>query len=144
MAAYDAPDDSVQIRDFTIKQKLTQFRIDDDVFSAYRVVSLPLMQSLVRVSSNISRLLKEEKYEVIFELFDAILEPDSAKRFRERALSIGDDAISINEQVLPILHYLMEEFGLRPTRSSLASSSGLPEENSGTSSMVGSAHITSN
>lgn len=132
-------DDTVEIKDFTIKQKLIRFRVDNDVFTAHRILSLPLMQSLLKISSNISAVMKEENYEVIFDLFDAILEPESALRFRQRAMSIGVDALDVKAQLLPIMHYIIESAGLRPTQPSLTSSDGLRDGNSGTSLTDGSA-----
>lgn len=131
--------DTVEIRDFTIRQKKVKFRIDDDVFEAYAILGLPLLQELVATSKKLGAMIEDQNYGAFFEIFDKILYPDSAKRFRERAESIGDDAIDVKRQLLPVLYFLLEEYGVRPTQPSLSSSSGSPSENSGTTSTAGSS-----
>jgi hypothetical protein len=135
-SAYDG--DHVIIKDFTIKEKRIAFRIDDDVFEAYGVLGVPLLQELVEMSEGLSKMVSEKKYDGIFDIFGKILYPDSAKRFKERGLAIGDDAIDVRRQVLPILHYLLEKYGVRPTQPSSSSSTGSPDEIDGTSSTLGS------
>ncbi len=132
-------EDIAQIRDFTIKQKKLPFRIDDDVFEAYAILGLPLLQDLVAVTKQIGDMLKEQKYDALFDLFDQLLYPESAKRFRERAESRGDDAIDVKRQLMPILYFLLEEYGVRPTQPSSDSSTGSPSEPGGTSSTAGSS-----
>lgn len=140
-AAFPVPQvdsDAVSIRDFTIRQKKIQFRVDEDIFDAYAILGLPLLQELVNISKGMSKLVDEGKYEAVFDVFDKLLYPDSAKRFRERATSLGDDAIDVRKQLMPILHYLLEEYGVRPTEPSSASSTGLPSGTGGTSFTAGS------
>ena len=133
------PDDNVQIRDFTIKQKKVPFRVDDDIFEAYAILGLPLLQDLVATTKQIATMLQEQKYDSLFDLFDKLLYPESAKRFRQRAESSGEDAIDVKRQLLPILYFLLEEYGVRPTQSSSDSSTGLPSETGGTPSTAGSS-----
>lgn len=145
-AAFAAPspgDDNVQIRDFTIKQKKIQFRIDEDVFHAYAILGLPLLQELVQVSKSIGKMIDDQRYEGIFDVFDKMLYPASAERFRERAGAIGDDALDVRKQLMPILHFLLEEYGVRPTQPSSDSSGSLPSGTSGTSSTAGSSLVDS-
>lgn len=136
-------DDTINIRDFTIKKKHVQFKIDDDVFTAHAILGLPLMQNMVRVSKNMRDLVTEERFDALFDVFDQLLTPDSARRFRERAMSIGDDAIDLREQLIPILHYLLESYGIRPTRPSSDSLTGLPSETDGTTLTDGFAQTVS-
>lgn len=132
-------DGTIDIKDFTIKRKRIQFKVDDDVFTAHAVLGLPHMQHMIRVSKNMRDLITDEKFDAIFDVFDQLLTPDSAKRFRERVFSSGDDAIDVREQLIPILHYLLEAYGVRPTQLSSDSSSGSPNEIDGTTLMDGSA-----
>ena len=139
--AFAPPQDTdvVQIRDFTIRQKKIKFKIDEDVFEAYAILGLPLLQEIVQTSKKLGAMVEEQNYNAFFEIFDKILYPESAKRFRTRAESIGDDAIDVKRQLLPVLYYLLEEYGVRPTQPSLDSSSGLPSGISGTTSTPGSS-----
>lgn len=131
--------DTVQIRDFTIKQKSVKFRVDDDIFEAYAILGLPLLQDLVQVSKTIGDMLREQKYDALFDLFDNVLFPDSAKRFRQRATSKGVEAIDVKRQLMPIFYYLMEEYGMRPTQPSSDSLTSSPNGTDGTTSTAGSS-----
>lgn len=130
-------DDSVEIRDFTIKRKRIKFKIDDDVFEATAILSIPLMHELVKVGKNVQQLVGEQKFDSVTSVFQKILLPASAKRFGERLDAIYDDALDIKEQVIPVLYYLMEQYGVRPTQPSSDSSTGSPSETDGTTSTAG-------
>jgi hypothetical protein len=136
-------DDAVSIKDFTVKRKRIAFRVDNDVFEAYAVLGLPLLQDLMETSKTLQTMLKEQNFEALFTLFDKLLFPDSAKRFRERAMATGDDAIGVQTQLVPILHFLLEEYGLRPTQPSSESSAGSPSGTDGTTSTAGSSQLDS-
>lgn len=131
------PDDAINIKDFTIKRKRIAFKIDDDVFEAYAVLGLPLLQDLMHAVKSMQEMIKEQKFEALFTLFDKLLFPASAQRFRERAMSTGDDAIGVQSQLIPVLYYLLEEYGLRPTQPSSGSSTGSSSETDGTTSTGG-------
>ena len=135
-SAYDG--DHIKIRDFTIKKKRIPFRLDDDVFEAYGVLGVTLLQELVDVASSLSDMVAAKKYDGIFDVFSRILYPEHAQRFRERGLAIGDEAIDVKRQLIPILYYLLEEYGVRPTQPSSSSSGGSPGEIDGTSFTPGS------
>lgn len=134
----DPEDDTVQIRDFTIKKKYVKFKIDNDVFTGHTVLGLPLMQELIGVSKNMGKAIENEQYDTFFDIFDKLLVPASAQRFRERATSAGDDGIDVKRQLLPIIYYLLEEFGIRPTQQSSVSPTGSPNGTGGTTSTAGS------
>ena len=110
-------DNSVDLKDFSIAEKRISFKVDDDIFDAYTVLSIPAMQDLVLLSKDISKLVENENYEPILKIFDVLLSEKSAARFRERlSAKNGDDALDLRRQVIPILHYLLERYGLRPTQ----------------------------
>lgn len=131
------PDDEVEIRDFTLKVKRIKFKIDDDVFEAYAALSLPLMQKLIKTAKTLGNMVKEEKFDGITAIFDELLHPESAARFKQRVQSIGDDAIDVKQQLIPILYHLLEKYGVRPTQLSSDSSTGLSSETDGITSMAG-------
>lgn len=137
---FTPPDEEeVEIRDFTIKKKRIKFKIDDDVFEATNILGVSTMQDLVNTASELQEMLKNKDFTGLEKLFSELLLPDSAKRFNERMRAKGDEAIDVRRQLLPIIHYLLERFGLRPTQPSLASPAGSPSEANGTSSTAGSS-----
>lgn len=137
------PQDEVEIRDFTIKRKRIPFKVDDDKFEAYGRLSVPLMQQLIKAAKNLSNIAEKEDFGAIYGIFDQVLYPESATRFRERAESLGDDAIDVKEQLMPIIHYLLERYGVRPTQPSSDSSTGSPSGTDGTTSTAGQPQVES-
>lgn len=137
------PQDEVEIKDFTIKEKRIKFKIDDDIFEATRILGLPLMQDLVKVTKTMSKMSESGDYSAISAIFDELLLPHSAERFGERLKAKGDDAIDVKAQLLPVLYYLLEKFGLRPTQLSSESSTGSPDATDGTPSTDGSSSAES-
>lgn len=133
------PSDEVEIKDFTLKEKRIKFKIDDDIFEATRVLGLPLMQDLVKVTKGMSNMSESGDYSSIPAIFNELLLPGSAERFNQRLMAKGDDAIDVRSQLMPVLHYLLEKFGLRPTQPSSESSTGSPVETDGTPSTAGSS-----
>lgn len=131
------PDDEVEIRDFTLKVKRIKFKIDDDVFEAYAALSLPLMQKLIKTAKSLGDMVKDEKFDGITTIFDELLHPQSAERFKQRVQAIGDDAIDVKQQLIPILYHLLEKYGVRPTQLSSDSSIGSPSETGGITSTAG-------
>ena len=117
-------DDNVEIKDFTLRKRRVRFRIDDDVFEAHTTLGLPLMQRMVQISHEIGNKDTVDKLDRVYDIFDQLLLPDSAKRFRERATSTGEDSIDVQRQLVPILFHLLEEFGVRPTQPSSDSPAG--------------------
>jgi hypothetical protein len=109
------------------------------VFEASALLGLPQMQDMVKLSKSIGSIADRDDgdYSEIFTIFDQVLLPDSATRFKERALSRGDTAIDVKRQLLPILYYLLEAYGLRPTQPSSESSTGSHSEAGGTTSAGG-------
>lgn len=132
-------DDDVEIKDFTLKQKRIKFKIDNDIFEATRVVGLPLMQDLVKVTRGMGKMSDSGDFSAIPAIFNELLLPASAQRFSERLQAKGDDAIDVRQQLLPVLQYLLEKFGLRPTQLSSESSPGSPGETDGITSTDGSS-----
>jgi hypothetical protein len=136
-------DDTVDIRDFTIKQKRLGFRLDDDVFYAYAILGMPLMQEMIQASKSLKDLEGEEKFDGVVDIFDKLLYPESAVLFKKRLQSLGDNAVDVKRQLIPILHYLLEAYGVRPTQLSSDSSTGLSSETDGTTSTVGQPNVES-
>lgn len=132
-------DDEVEIKDFTIKKKRVKFKIDDDIFEASRILGIPMMQDLVKVTKGLGNMSESQDYSAITKIFEELLVEGSAERFNERLMKKGDEGIDVREQLLPILHYILEKFGVRPTQPSSDSSAGSPSETDGTPSTDGSS-----
>lgn len=112
-------DGTVDIQDFTIREKRIRFRVDGDLFEGYSTIGLHTMQELVRKTKGISEAVNNENHEAIVDIFDSLLVPDSASRLKERIITDDrDDELDIKKQVIPILNYLLEKHGLRPTQPS--------------------------
>ena len=132
-------DDEIEIKDFTLKVKKFGFRIDRDVFVAHAALGLPAMQDLVRVSRGLGEALRGGEYSQIAEVFQELLDEASAARFTERIKARGADTIDVKRQLMPVIYWLMEKHGLRPTQLSSDSSAGSPSATGGTTSRGGSS-----
>lgn len=127
---------SARFKDFSKKREPVEFKIDNDLFTAPSVLPIPTMQELaetadaIKTETNNSQLFKK-----VTGIFDAVLTDASASRFRERVAS-KEEPIDI-EQLIDIMLWLLEEYGLRPTQPSSDSSPGAPSETSGTLSTAG-------
>lgn len=127
---------NVRYRDFSAPSEPVRFKIDADVFEAPTVLPIPVMQELVGVADKLKNLGEDpQALNALTEVFDTILTDASAKRFRERVAS-KEQPIGI-QQIIDIMLWLLEVYGLRPTEPSSDSSSGHPDATSGTLSAVG-------
>jgi hypothetical protein len=134
-------EEEVDIKDFTIKKKTIPFRIDDDVFNATAILSIPMMQNLIRVSRDLGDMMKNDDFSALEKVFSELLLSPGNERFTQRLRSNGVDGIDVKRQVLPIMHYLLEQYGLRPTQPSSDSLAGLPSGTDGTSSTAGFSQL---
>lgn len=116
----------IEVKDFTTPQgtKPHPFKIDADMF--YAVSTVPL--------GNLAKLAKHrEKLDLnnldeLFSLFNEMLLDDSAKLFQSR---LFDKANPIGrDHIIPVLEWLMETYGFRPTQPSSPSSSPSAEDDS--------------
>lgn len=117
-------DDFVDIKDFSVERKPIRFRCEGDVFEGNRVLGLTVIQDVVKTSQRISSVMEGGDVTPVIDIFKALLTPASAEVFVRRLLSQDDDAIDIQRQAIPVLYYLLEEHGLRPTQPSSPSSTG--------------------
>jgi hypothetical protein len=132
------------IKDFSIPDKPKPFRIGpqaDDVFEAppiiapVTLVNLPnLMRSLSSIGSVTDAQGAAQVMEGVKDVFRELLTTESGDRFAER-LDSKDRPVDLLRQVIPIVQWMMEVYGLRPTQVS-SSSPELPGAD-GTSSTDG-------
>lgn len=125
MITAQLPDDEVDIKDFTVDRKYIKFKIDNDVFDAYPVIGAPVLQQVSKVASNIDKTISEGDLTPLITICQALLVPTAAERFVARLQSSdGDQVLDLRRQVVPVLFYLLERHGLRPTQPSSDSSAG--------------------
>ena len=139
MTATLSPSDEA-IRDFSERVNV-KFRIDGDVFEG--VPGIPTM-TLLAFANDFGNLNESEfknQPDAFRKLFELVLTPESFDVFMER-MSDPRHPISMT-QVMRILPWLMEEYGMRPTEPSSTSSNGSPNLDAGTSSTVNASHAES-
>jgi hypothetical protein len=133
----------VKFKDFTLKRDPIRFRIADQNFDAVPSLNAGLLQRVAGVVNDFTGDELDlstigEKIAGLIEMCEAILEPESAERFKVIA-----PRLDLQEQIVPLLVWLLEAYGLRPTQPSSDSSTSLPIENDGTTSEVGVLSNTS-
>lgn len=140
------------VKDFTIRLEPHRFRIDDDEFAAPALMAPYTLKRLAGLHSQLGDLGSlmasgedgvDKALSLVVELFRVMLPGSSGRRFTERLMSDGNpgepDAdppippsplpIDLTRQAMPVLRWLMERYGLRPT---VPSSVSLPGSTDGT------------
>lgn len=117
------------MRDFSSARKPISFKADNDVFHGPAVLPAAVFGELLEAAKGLGGFQLgdaaqiKEALERIAGFTDIVLTPETAPRFRERLLS-REEPLDLTEQVLPILKYLTEVYGLRPTQAPSDSSNG--------------------
>ena len=140
-----SPVPSNDVPDFTIKRDPIQFRVDDDVFSAPAMISPVTLRKAAEMHGRLAEVSGDEAtqaaaaIDLIGDLMRVLMPGPSGRRFVERLRSEGRPAdlddnppreepdppvISLTEQAIPALYYLLERYGLRPTVPSSPSLDG--------------------
>lgn len=140
-AGLGPPPDEVEIMDFSYQPPAIKFSADGEVYECHPVISIPAMQDLVKTVragglDTTSDDAIQQSMQKLARMFDIILIPDSAQRFNARLLS-ADQPFDMFRQIIPILHHVLERYGLRPTQQSSSSSPGSPVVTAGTGSTAG-------
>lgn len=114
-----------------------EFKVGKDVFRAPAVVAPILLGRITAAAQGFSEPDGDmgKKLEYAAEIFDQLLTPETAPRFRERLLS-ATEPIDLNRQAVPILYWLMEVYGMRPTQPSLSSMDGVSDGGPGSTDGV--------
>lgn len=123
------PEYDLKHRDFSLQGDEAEpktFTVGKDEFVAPPVIPPVLLGDLAAASQGFGDLKGDvpAQLEKVASIFDLLLTPETAPRFRERLLS-RTEPIDLNRQALPIMHWLMEVYGLRPTEPSSSSGSGV-------------------
>lgn len=125
------------IRDFSSPRRSIKFRVDDDVFEAAPDIAAELVLEYAGKAEQLERLEQEnvqpdQQRDLVHSLFRMVLFPESADRFIAR---LSDPTRPIgHRKIAEITQWLFEEYGLRPTGSDSASSTGSENQDAGTSS----------
>lgn len=128
----------VRVKDFEFSQEPKSFRLyagDEFVFQAMPVIPIGILASL-RDLRKLNVAESDEAAEKVLQFFDAVLMPESAAELRKRATQPGRFPFGINH-MQPLIEWLMEEYGMRPTQPSSPSSTGSMTDATSTSSMAG-------
>lgn len=121
------------VMDFSSPRRSLKFRVDADVFEASPDIAAELA---LDYADKVEQLggddaTHEQQKEIIHSLFRMVLFPESADRFIER---LSDQRNPIGQKkIADITRWLFEEYGLRPTGSDSASSTGSESRDAGTS-----------
>jgi len=133
----DAPAvDADGVRDFTIRRAPIKFRIDDDVFVLPNTMAIPKLRKFaamrVDLGDTVGLLQSDDGVDklldVMSRMFGLIIGGEHGRRFVERLNSGGelDDPppIDLIKQAMPVLNFVLESYGMRPTEPSSASLPG--------------------
>lgn len=124
------------VMDFSSPRRSLKFRVDDDVFEAAPDIAAELALDYADQVEQMGGddATNEQQKQIIHSLFRMILFPESAERFIAR---LSDQQRPIGQKkIADITRWLFEEYGLRPTGSDSASSTGSVSQVAGTSSTV--------
>ncbi len=121
------------LKDFSRPRTRVRFAVDGDVFDAPPVIPAQvLMEFASRSKAAADAGSLDQRLAVVLDTLETILMPESyallSARIRDKDRPVG------LEQLNDILEWLLEQYGLRPTRPSGDSSDGSPNPESGTPS----------
>lgn len=125
-----------EMMDFSSSRRSIPFKVDDDVFEAVADIAAELALDYADYVEKLETrdTSAQEQKEVLHALLRLILLPESAERFIAR---LSDPHCPIGQgKIVKITRWLFEEYGLRPTESDSASSTGSENRDAGTSSTV--------
>lgn len=132
------------IRDFTLPMEPIRFRVDQDEFTAPAFLSPVVLKRFAARFAEVQPLLANPMADIeaamngFADLFVTLIPGESGQRLHDRLLS-EDHPIDLTRQALPILFFLMESWGLRPTQPSLSSPDGSATPSEDTSSTAGAS-----
>lgn len=120
-------------RDFTKKRKRLDFTIDDDTFEAAAVLPADVLVEFVTLYNGTAESGSiADNIGLLKQALELTLLPESWTRFsarlKDKTNPIDDDQLS------DVILWLLEEYGMRPTKPSQPSSDGPASPESGTSS----------
>lgn len=129
----------VRFKDFSKKRLPVYFTLDgDERFDCYVALALPSLQEIALIAGNMTA---ETATDSFAEFFKVVLQPESAQRMEAK---LKDRLNPLDpEQANEVMQWLMEVYGLRPSRPSSGSSDGSPTGDVGTPSVAGASVVDS-
>lgn len=143
-----------QPRDFSLPMEPKPFRLDPDDFTAPAILAPMVLKRLAGMHSELGDVTTinvdnlEQVLTKVGDMFAMLLPGQPGQRFRDRLLTEGGPEdpppIDLIRQALPVLYWLLEEYGMRPTGPSSPSPAGstdgaMDTPNGGTSSTDGAS-----
>lgn len=138
-----------EMMDFSLERASIKFRVDDDVFEAVPDIAAELA---MEYAEKIERLQRSDgdddehvdmqaQKEIIYSTLRLVLYEESAERFIAR---LSDQRRPIGQvRFGNITTWLLEQYGMRPTTSDSASSTGSESQDAGTSSTASTSDAAS-
>jgi len=123
----------IHMKDFTRQPKVIEMKIDDDIFRAKpRLPAQTMIDFTLKVESMGDDMDATMGFQTMMDALEMVLIPEHFHRFKDRMKSETNpiDLPQVNE----VVEYVMEEYGMRPTQSPSASSTGQPNPVDGISS----------
>lgn len=122
-----------EIKDFSRPRKPVVFTVDGDTFEAAPAIPAETLAEFGDRYQSVNEAdTIRDTFQILASVFELVLLPNShaliLARLKDRSNPIDID------QLTEIIEWLMEQYGLRPTRSSPDSSNGQPPQEPGTSS----------
>lgn len=157
------PLDANGVPDFTVHRQSITFRVDDDVFQAPPTIGgfqLRKLGELHGEFSTITDFLSESArlITIVAEIMKVLIPGPQGRLFAARMMSDGNPGdpeadppvppspkpIGLMDQAMPIMYFMLEKYGLRPTVPSLPSAPGSTDgqtdgRSDGTSSTAGAS-----
>lgn len=113
-------DGIARFKDFSGPDDPITFQIRDQVFTARDDVPLGQVGQLATVGEQLEKG-GADAVEHLLALFEKLLEPESYQRFQQAATNPTGKAVIGMRRTMPIVLWLLEQYGLRPTQASSGS-----------------------
>lgn len=137
--AHTQPQDSVRVADFSFTPSPIRFTMDGETYHCRKVLPLGAYEDVMDMVSEsnvangtgvVSKNDLRTALDQVAAVFAIVLTDESIGRFKERLLG-RDDPLDLKEQVVPAMHWVLEQYGLRPTEPSSDSSTGSDDGTTG-------------
>jgi len=129
----------VEYRDFSRQSKQIKFTVGEQEYESVPALGIGLAVEMSKIGKTFAGGEGLERVDALWEFFGGILLDDGADRLKKQAHS-KTDPLDV-KQLMEIMNWLLEVYGLRPTEPSTPSSTG--SSDGGTSSTDGALVETS-
>lgn len=125
---------TVNMKDFSKEKKKISFTLDGIEYPCYPKILAPVLQQLTEATEELNLGNAAQKVELFF---SGVMSEEHQIRLSARLADPWDD-FGV-EEALEIMLWLMEAYGLRPTKSSSGKSAGSRTDGAGTRSVAGAS-----